>query len=97
MDATFLTTLRQLFPRVTLNQPNGERVPLGAVVDVTVRERAIVVTLEQGVELRFYTDSSAWRILDAHLRTGDLCFDDPELGLRKLAELLGTHRDHLDA
>ena len=24
MDATFLTTLRQLFPRVTLNPPNGE-------------------------------------------------------------------------
>ena len=97
MDATFLTTLRQLFPRVTLNPPNGERVPLGAVVDVAVRERAIVVTLEQGVELRFYADASSWRILDAHLRTGNLCFDNPELGLRQLAELLGTHRDHLDA
>ena len=40
---------------------------------------------------------ASWRILDAHLRTGDLSFDNPELGLRQLAELLGTHRDHLDA
>ena len=97
MDATFLTTLRQLFPRVSLSPPHGEAVALGAVVDVTVNGRAIIVTLERGVELRFFADAASWRLLEAHLRTGDLSFEDPELGLRRLAEILGTHREHLDA
>jgi hypothetical protein len=97
MDATFLATLRQLFPRVTLRPPSGETTELGAVLDVSVRDRAIVVTLEHGGELRFYAGMPAWRVLEAHLRTGDLKFDDPELGLRRLAELLGTFRDHFDA
>ena len=73
------------------------RLLLGAVVDVTVNGRAIVVTLERGVELRFFADAASWRLLEAHLRTGDLTFEDPELGLRRLAEILGTHREHLDA
>ncbi|MGO8996099.1 MAG: hypothetical protein ACLQVI_22540 [Polyangiaceae bacterium] len=97
MDATFLATLRQLFPRVTFSPPSGETTELGAVLDVSVRDRAIVVTLEHGGELRFYAGMPAWRVLEAHLRTGDLKFDDPELGLRRLAELLGTFRDHFDA
>ena len=97
MDATFLATLRQLFPRVTLSPPSGETTELGAVLDVSVRDRAIVVTLEHGGELRFYAGMPAWRVLEAHLRTGDLKFDDPELGLRRLAELLGMFRDHFDA
>ena len=97
MDATFLATLRQLFPRVTFSPPSGETTELGAVLDVSVRDRAIVVTLEHGGELRFYAGMPAWRVLEAHLRTGNLKFDDPELGLRRLAELLGTFRDHFDA
>ena len=97
MDATFLATLRHLFPRVTFSPPSGETTELGAVLDVSVRDRAIVVTLEHGGELRFYAGMPAWRVLEAHLRTGDLKFDDPELGLRRLAELLGTFRDHFDA
>ena len=97
MDATFLTTLRQLFPRVSLSPLHGEAVALGAVVDVTVNGRAIIVTLERGVELRFFADAASWRLLEAHLRTGDLTFEDPELALRRLAEILGTHREHLDA
>lgn len=97
MDATFLATLRQLFPRVTFSPPSGETTELGAVLDVSVRDWAIVVTLEHGGELRFYAGMPAWRVLEAHLRTGDSKFDDPELGLRRLAELLGTFRDHFDA
>jgi hypothetical protein len=97
MDATILATLRQLFPRVTLAPPAGETTELGAVLDVTIRERSIVVTLEHGGEVRFHAGMPAWRVLEAHLRTGDLKFDDPELGLRRLAELLGTFRDHFDA
>jgi hypothetical protein len=98
MDATFLTTLRQLFPRVTLNPPDGgETTELGSVVGVTVKGRAIAVALEHGVELRFFADMESWRVMDAHLRTGDLKFDDPEIGLRRLAEILGTLRNHLDA
>ena len=71
MDATFLATLRQLFPRVTFSPPSGETTELGAVLDVSVRDRAIVVTLEHGGELRFYAGMPAWRVLEAHLRTGD--------------------------
>ena len=97
MDATFLATLRQLFPRVTLTPPEGEAVALGAVVGAAMRERAIIVTLEHGSELRFHADMPAWRLMEEHLRSGDLKFDDPELGLRRLAEILGTLRNHLDA
>ena len=59
--------------------------------------RAIAPEVEVGGELRFYAGMPAWRVLEAHLRTGDLKFDDPELGLRRLAEILGTLRNHLDA
>jgi len=97
MDATILTTLRQLFPRVSLIPPEGETTALGAVVGVSVRDRALVIALEQGAELRFHADMETWRVLDAHLRTGDLSFEDPELGLRRFAEILGTLRDHFDA
>ena len=61
MAATFLTTLRSLFPRVSLRVPfptsESETVTFGAVVDVTVAGRAIVVTLEDGVEIRFFANS----------------------------------------
>jgi hypothetical protein len=98
MDATFLTTLRTLFPRVTLAPPEGgEAVALGAVVGVAVRAGEIIVSLEHGAALHFFADMPAWRVMEEHLRTGDLKFDDPELGLRRLAEILGTLRDHLDA
>ena len=97
MDATFLATLRQLVPRVTMTTPDGEAVELGAVIGAAVRERSIFVMLEHGSELRFHADMPAWRLMEEHLRTGDLKFDDLELGLRRLAEILGTHREHLDA
>ena len=86
-------------PRASrLSPPNGgDTTDLGAVVDVTVNGRAIVVTLERGVELRFFADMASWRLLESHLRTGSLTFDVPEVGLRRLAEILGTHRAHLDA
>jgi hypothetical protein len=97
MDATFLTTLRRLFPRVTLKPAGDEELALGAVVGVAVRAGALVVTLEHGGELSFHADLPSWRAMNDHLRTGELKFDDPERGLQRLAEILGTLRDHFDA
>lgn len=100
MHAATLATLRAIFPRVTLHPPRQtslRELELGAIISVDVKGGALIVTVDQGVELHFQVSAEAWRVLSEHLQSGNLSFDDPERGLRRVAEILGTDREHLDA
>ena len=104
MDArlTWLATLRRLLPDVRIRPPVDAPkrladLELGAVLGMGLRDGMLVLMVAEGMELRVRYDAEAWRTLGAAMQSGDLSFDDPNYALRRVAELLGTQCEHLDA